>query len=159
MWWRSAVRDRIHIPLQWRHNGRDGVSNHQLHHCLLNRLVRHRWKKTSKPRVTGLCARNSPVTGESLAQMANNAENVSIWWRHHATCVLVTPTSATQTMDNTLYLQIIFQPWVRCDRLRRSYHQSWWILQLFTPTVGKLVRKRLVTSFCRRYWNIWEFKG
>ena len=30
-----------------------------------------------------LCARNSPVTGEFLAQKASNAENVSIWWRHH----------------------------------------------------------------------------
>ena len=26
---------------------------------------------------------NSPVTGEFPAQMATNAENVSIWWRHH----------------------------------------------------------------------------
>ena len=26
---------------------------------------------------------NSPVTGEFPAQMASNAENVSIWWRHH----------------------------------------------------------------------------
>ena len=26
---------------------------------------------------------NSPVTGECSAQRANNAENVSIWWRHH----------------------------------------------------------------------------
>ena len=26
--------------LKWRHNGRDGLSNHQLHHCLLNRLFR-----------------------------------------------------------------------------------------------------------------------
>ena len=26
-------------------------------------------------------------TGEFLAQMASNAENVSIWWRHHAKCV------------------------------------------------------------------------
>ena len=26
---------------------------------------------------------NSPGTGEFLAQMASNAENVSIWWRHH----------------------------------------------------------------------------
>ena len=34
-------------------------------------------------RVTGLCAGNSPVTGEFPAQMASNAENVSIWWRHH----------------------------------------------------------------------------
>ena len=28
--------------LQWRHNGRDGISNHRLHHCLLKRLVRRR---------------------------------------------------------------------------------------------------------------------
>ena len=42
-----------------------------------------RSKKTSKLRVTGLCAGNSPVTGEFPAQMANNAKNVSIWWRHH----------------------------------------------------------------------------
>ena len=40
-------------------------------------------KKTSKLRVTGLCEGNSPVTGEFPAQMASNAENVSIWWRHH----------------------------------------------------------------------------
>ena len=39
--------------------------------------------KASKLRVTGLCAGNSPVTGEFPAQMASNAENVSIWWRHH----------------------------------------------------------------------------
>ena len=25
----------------------------------------------------------SPGTGEFPAQMASNAENVSIWWRHH----------------------------------------------------------------------------
>ena len=65
--------------LQWRHNGRDGVSNHQLHACLLNRLFRRRLKKTFKLRVTGLCEENPPVTGEFPAQMASNAENVSIW--------------------------------------------------------------------------------
>ena len=37
------------------------VSNHQHHGCLLKRLFRHRWKKTSKLRVTGLCVGNSPV--------------------------------------------------------------------------------------------------
>ena len=42
------------IPLQWRHNGRDSVSNHQPLDCLLNRLFRRRSKKTSKIRVTGL---------------------------------------------------------------------------------------------------------
>ena len=41
-------------------------------------------KKISKLRVTGLCEGNSPVTGEFPAQSASNAENVSIWWRHHA---------------------------------------------------------------------------
>ena len=33
--------------------------------------------------VTGPCVGNSPVTGEFPAQMPSNAENVSIWWRHH----------------------------------------------------------------------------
>ena len=69
--------------LQWRHNERVGVSNHQPHNCLLNRLFRRRSNKTSKLRVTGLCAGNSPGTGEFPAQMVSNAENVSIWWRHH----------------------------------------------------------------------------
>ena len=55
-----------------------GVSNHQPHHCLLNRLFRRRSKKTSKLRVTGLCVGNSPQTGEFPAQMASDAENVSI---------------------------------------------------------------------------------
>ena len=47
-------------PLEWRHNGRDCVSNHQPRDGLLNRLFRLRSKKTSKLRVTGLCAGNSP---------------------------------------------------------------------------------------------------
>ena len=69
--------------LHWRHNGRDSVSNHQPHHCLLNSLFRCSSKKTSKLRITGLCVGNSPGTSEFPTQMASNAENVSIWWRHH----------------------------------------------------------------------------
>ena len=45
--------------------------------CLLNRLFRRGSKKTSKLSVTGLCG------GEFPAQMASNAENVPISWRHH----------------------------------------------------------------------------
>ena len=71
------------FTLHWRQNDHDGVSNHQPHGCLLNRLFRHRSKITSKLRVTGLCAGNSPGTGEFPAQMASNAENASVWWRHH----------------------------------------------------------------------------
>ena len=73
--------------LYWRHNERDDVSNHQLHDCLLKHLFRHRSKEKSKIRATGLCVGNSPVTGEFLAQIASNSDNVSIWWRHHG-CTL-----------------------------------------------------------------------
>ena len=50
-------------------------------------LFRRTSKKTSKIRVTGLCEGNSPGTGEFPAQMASNAENVSIWWRHHGAII------------------------------------------------------------------------
>ena len=49
---------------QWRHNESDGVSNHQRLHCLL---------------IWPLCGE---FTGHR-SQKASNAENVSIWWRHH----------------------------------------------------------------------------
>ena len=73
----------MYYTLQWRHNEHGGVSNHQPHDCLLNRLFRRRSNKTSKLRVTGLCVGNSPVTSEFPAQMASNAANVSIWWHYH----------------------------------------------------------------------------
>ena len=63
---RPSLSYHVNRSLQWRHNGHDCVSNHQPHHCLLNRLFGRRSKKTSKLRVTGFCA-----------------ENVSIWWRHN----------------------------------------------------------------------------
>ena len=82
-YWVNSPPPRYFLSLQWRHNGCNGASNHQPHDYLLNRLLRCRSKKASKLRVTGLCAGNSPVTGEFPAQMASNVENVSIWWRHH----------------------------------------------------------------------------
>ena len=96
--WLICMHDDVikwkHFPRYWpfareiptlhlRHNDHDGVSNHQPHDCLLIRLFRRRSKKTSKLRVTGLCAGNSPGTGEFPAQMASKAEKVSICWRHH----------------------------------------------------------------------------
>ena len=79
-----------HTPLQWRHNERDGVSNHQPHDCLLNRLFRRRSNQrkhqssSSLAFVRGIHRWPSPVTGEFPAQKASNAEKVSIWWHHHA---------------------------------------------------------------------------
>ena len=81
--WYHNYTESFASTLQWHHNGRDSVSNHQPHECLLNRSSRCRLKKTSKLRVTGLCAGNSPETGEFPAQMASNTENVFIWWRHN----------------------------------------------------------------------------
>ena len=74
-------------------NGRDGVSNHQSHNCLCNRLFRRRSKKTSKLGVTGLCAGNSPVTGEFPTQRASYAKNATIWWCHHIVWTIWTPMS------------------------------------------------------------------
>ena len=65
--------------LPWRHNERGSVSNHQPRDCSINCFFRRRSTKTPKLHITGLCVGNLPVT----AQMASNAENVSIWWRHH----------------------------------------------------------------------------
>ena len=89
----------VFLALRWRHKIRDSVSNHQSHDCLLNRVFRCRSKKTSKLRVTGLCAGNSPVTGEFPAQMASNAENVSIWWRHHEASILYTVSMRSASRD------------------------------------------------------------
>ena len=69
--------------LHWRHNEHYGVSNHQPHSCLLNRLFRQQIKENIKvPRHWPLCWEFTG-TGEFPAQRASNAENVSIWWRHH----------------------------------------------------------------------------
>ena len=40
-------------------------------------------RKHQSPRIIGLCEGNSPGTGEFPVQRASNAENASIWWRHH----------------------------------------------------------------------------
>ena len=45
-------------------------------------------KKTSKLHVAGLCVGISPGTCKFPAQMASNAENISIGWRHHD-CLMV----------------------------------------------------------------------
>ena len=71
------------VPLQWRHNEHDGISNPSLTSVYSTVYSRRRSKKTSKLCVTDLCKGNSPVTGKFPAQRASSAENVSIRWRHH----------------------------------------------------------------------------
>ena len=54
------------FALQWRYYERDGLSNQRRLECLLNCLLRHRLKKTSKLRVTGLCEGNPLVTSGNV---------------------------------------------------------------------------------------------
>ena len=79
----TAISPKSHWALPWSHIEHEGVLNHRRIDYLFNRLFRRRPNKISKLSITGLCAGNSPVTGEFPAQMASYAENVSIWWRHH----------------------------------------------------------------------------
>ena len=98
--------------LQWRHNGHGSVLNHQPRDCLLNRLFRRRSKKTSKLRVTGPCAGNSPGTGEFPAQMASYAENVSNWWRHHDSAITMV-SLGRHGVSNYLERDSLFDSWLR----------------------------------------------
>ena len=83
------IRFFIFHTLLWRHDGRGGVSNHQPHDCLLNCLFRRRSKKTSKLRVSGLCAWNRwavnslhkwPVTRKMFP--FDTVIHQSFWKRH-----------------------------------------------------------------------------
>ena len=94
------------FALKWRHNEYDGVSSHQPHDCLLNRLFRRRSKKTRKLRVTGLCA------GKFPAQMASNAENIFIWWRHHGQVVIWTHKGPISYSPCSCV--VIFSSWYNC---------------------------------------------
>ena len=81
----NELRTRFTLcSVHWRHNGCDSVSNHQPHDCLLRQpLIQTQIKENIKaPCHRPLCGE---FTGDRWipAQMASNAENVSIWWRHH----------------------------------------------------------------------------
>ena len=74
-------------------------------------------EKTSKLRVTGLCAGNSPVTDEFPAQLTSIAENVSIWWRHQFNCLVRTSTNVSHLTT------------VKCEWIKSFSSVCWkWIL-------------------------------
>ena len=62
------------MTLQWRHNGCDGISNHQRLDAYSTVCSGTGQRKKSKICVTGLCEGNSPVTSEFPSQRASNAE-------------------------------------------------------------------------------------
>ena len=75
---------RLNLTLQWRHI-MSMMTSQIISLAIVYSTVYSgaNQRKSPKLRVTGLCAGNSPVTGEFPAQRASNAKNASIWWRHH----------------------------------------------------------------------------
>ena len=104
-WFLGVILVSGKYTLQWRHRERDGVSNHRRLDYLINRLFRRRWKKTSKLRVTGFCEANSPRNGEFPTQRASDAENVSIWWRHHGAMVSVCASIASLALEHLVLVE------------------------------------------------------
>ena len=118
VWFQVQIHDGL-CALQWRHNEPDGVLNQLRLDCLLNRLFRCRSIKTSKFRVTVLCAGNSQVTGEFPTQRASNSENVSIWWRHHIVKIVILDyMSITLAVLATSRFHLV----VSSSKKNRSYH-------------------------------------
>ena len=83
----------LQLPLQWRHNEHDSVSNHQPYDCLLNLWFRRRSRKTSKLRVTAFVRGihrwpvNSPHKGPVTRKMLSfdgviikSHSSISGWW-------------------------------------------------------------------------------
>ena len=144
--------------LQWRHNGREGVSNHRRIDRLLNSLFRRRSKKTSKLRVTGLREGNSPVTDDFPSQRASNAENISIWWRHYAVLVcrllIQIPGKLISLVCHIIPLSSLFiialNRFIRA--MKRVFYDWAYCLNYLWPIYCP-IRPQLVQLF---YWSKWH---
>ena len=88
----------------------------------INRLFGSRSRKTSKLGVIGLCEGNPPVAGDFPSQRSSDAENVSIWWRHHDT------------------VRAIF--WI--TDIRSSIHHLTIVLQNLIPNIHQLIPLRYI---------------
>ena len=126
------------VALQWRYNGRDSVSNHQPHDCLLNGLFRRRSKKTWKLRVT---------PGEFPAQMASNAENVFIWWWHHETSRCSVGWLRTCTIPTVACVRLQTKPKLRCA----ACHSIGWK----TSRIAMLELARDLTALNEKIVSTW----
>ena len=108
-----------------------------------------RSKKTAKLRVTGLCAGNSPVTGEFPAEKARNARDVSIWWCHHDNLPLATY-GCQATSDNDCWPVMH----LRCPKMGFADWQSlpkqnFWVYIILTH--GAKWNYRSLNSFTSVY--------
>ena len=150
--------------LQGCYNGRNGVWNHQPHHCLLNRLFRRRSQKTSMLRVPGLCAGNSSVTGEFPAQMASNAENVSIWWRHHATACssqdhYSDPLLSTPKWFAAKYENFSLRCWISANLMLMNDYAFHYFLETISQRRRLKSSSIAVGDFPKHLIEVWVFRN
>ena len=120
-WWKQ-YKDRwcpvilgssLPKAFQWRHNERHSVSNHRRLHCLLSCWFRRISKKTSKPRVTGLCAGNSPATDEFPVDMPVTRKMLPFYEviLIHSKCI----TQQAGSMQNCSLIE-----WIRSRKWQRN---------------------------------------
>ena len=105
-------------------------------------------KKTPKLSVTGLCAGNSPGTGEFHAQMASKAENVSIWWRHHGHRCIFWRSFGARTSAGTARKKYIY-PTANLRVTTYVFKEwIWMINNLKHVDIVDIVDRPLFTSLC-----------
>ena len=103
-------------------------------------------RKTSKCRVTGLCAGNSPGTGEFPAEMASNAEIVSSWRRHHVrvrksdvsklVITTITVTQAQRWCSSNWYEEIIDFGFILTTKVGiAGFKWIWWLIFIGSMTL------------------------
>ena len=118
------VQEYPSFTFRWHHNGHDGVSNHQPHHCLLNRLFWCRSKKTSKLRLTGLCAGpvNSPHKWPVTRKMFPFDDVImsTRWVKHFINRCLFFSYELLKNMIVGMWIHIIF-PFSSCIFVVTSY--------------------------------------
>ena len=141
----TTGRKTTRRTLLWRHNVRDGVSNHQSHDCLLNRLFRRRSKKTSELRVTGLCVKWHHQTTFWRSYFRNLDPQQSFSYEDAFECVACHERSFFSSeqwiwgMDNYINIKI-------CDAINNSCLPS--TLTIFTH----IYKPRLLQSSTNQVW-------
>ena len=115
MYWRVLTVYKLFFALQWRHNELAGVSNHQTHDCLPNRLFTCKSKKTSNSAslafVMGIHRRpvNSPRKGPVTRKMFP-FDVVIVWYTNpHLYSHLLASAYSLQIILRTLITEM--SPW------------------------------------------------
>ena len=104
--------------LHWRHNGRDSVSNHQPHDCVLNHLFRRKSKKTSKLRVR-LRLRQCLFNQNRYRYHIRFTKNITIYNNH----ILLIYNESNACWETSI--KVISDRWHGGHPNRNSMHTQW----------------------------------